>query len=492
MKLCRFARACSIALSCLWLIVLSRPIGASSVESDPGTLQAAGWSASLALPQVTDRNPDPHIVEVDLEARVSRVEVVPGKPTEAWTYNGVLPGPLIRAQVGDRVIVHLSNNLPKGTTIHWHGVRVPIEMDGVPGISQPEVPPGGTFTYDFTVPDAGLYWYHPHVMSAAEVGFGLYGALLVDDPQDRVGTSDELVLVLSDIAIDDQTGELQPADSGGTLGTLFGREGNYVLVNGRTHPSLQIRSGALQRWRVVNAAKSRYFDLVLGDAQPYMIIGSDGGRIEYSVEESHLVIAPGERVDLLVAPRIEKGQPLVLRSVPFDRGFGSTEFRSVEELLTFSEAPLPAVAPAPLPVLRHPIAEMNGAGATPIDITLTVNMNEGTFGISGGPFWRGSAVHAEVGETQLWTITNKGGWAHPMHLHGFFFQELDNAGKPVRPLAWKDTIHVPVDATRRFLVRFDKPGSWMYHCHILDHADAGLMSTADVGERPSAEPHHHH
>ena len=147
---------------------------------------------------------------------------------QAWTYNGGIPGPLIRARVGDRVIVHFTNDLPQPTTIHWHGVRVPIEMDGVPDISQPEVKRGETFTYDFVVRDAALYWYHPHVMSAAQVGFGLYGALLVEDPADDVGVADQLTIVLSDIGFN-RNGVLEPADSGGPAG-------HGVRPRGHLHP----------------------------------------------------------------------------------------------------------------------------------------------------------------------------------------------------------------------------------------------------------------
>src|SRR5262245_23060799 len=164
-------------------------------------MQPPSWDADTKLPEALDINPDPHIVEVDLEAAVSSLEIVPGVRSHVWTYNGGLPGPLIHARVGDRIIVHFTNKLPKPTTVHWHGVRVPIEMDGVPDVSQPAVQPGGAFTYDFVVPDAGLFWYHPHVMSAAQVGFGLYGALLVDDPNDTVAADDQNVLVLSDIGI---------------------------------------------------------------------------------------------------------------------------------------------------------------------------------------------------------------------------------------------------------------------------------------------------
>ena len=270
------------------------------------SLQPPGWDADLKLAEAADRNPDPAIVEIDLEARVAALEIVPGVRTDAWTYNGGVPGPLIRVRRGDRLIVHFSNSLPQPTTVHWHGVQVPIEMDGVPGVSQPPVEPGGSFTYDFVVPDAGLFWYHPHVMSAAQVGFGLYGALLVEDPEEKLDVADQLVLVLSDIAIEER-GELQSPDSGGALGALFGREGNHVLVNGRERPTLTVRNGALQRWRIVNSAKSRYFQLQLDNPQPFWLIGVDGGHMEYSVERQVIVLAPGERADVLVAPRFEAG-----------------------------------------------------------------------------------------------------------------------------------------------------------------------------------------
>jgi FtsP/CotA-like multicopper oxidase with cupredoxin domain len=149
-------------------------------------LQPEGWDAGLKLSEAVDINPDPRIVEINLEARIAEVELAPGKRVQAWTYNGTVPGPLIRVRSGDRLIVHFSNKLPQPTTVHWHGIRVPIEMDGVPGISQPEVKPGGSFVYDFVVPDAGLFWYHPHVQSAAQVGFGLSGAVLVEDSADTV------------------------------------------------------------------------------------------------------------------------------------------------------------------------------------------------------------------------------------------------------------------------------------------------------------------
>src|SRR5262245_29760434 len=225
-------------------------LSATVVEAQ--TLQPPAWNAGVKLLDAVDANSDPKIAEIALESRVTSLEVAPGVRTDAWTYYGGLPGPLIRARKGDRLIVHFSNKLPQSTTVHWHGVQVPIEMDGVPGASQAPVEPGESFTYDFVVPDAGLFWYHPHVMSAAQVGFGLYGPLLVEDPDDPVKVADELVLVLTDIATDND-GTLQSADSGGILGALLGREGNHVLVNGHVKPTMTIRHGALQRWRIGNA-----------------------------------------------------------------------------------------------------------------------------------------------------------------------------------------------------------------------------------------------
>lgn len=413
-----------------------------------------------------------------------------GRRVTAWTYNGGLPGPLIRVRAGDRLIVRFSNALPQPSTVHWHGVRVPIEMDGVPDASQPDVPPGGSFTYDFVVPDAGLFWYHPHVMSAAQVGFGLYGALLADDPADPVGIEDDVVLVLSDIALMED-GSLEPPDSGGTTAMAFGREGTHVLVNGRTRPTLRARSGAPQRWRIVNAAKSRYFTLDLRGAT-FTLIGGDGGLQEAPVEHQFLLLTPGERADAIVTTSAAPGTQLTLQSLLHNRGFGSVEFRTVEQLLTLEIADLPPVS-LPPPQVGRSIAPLSTAGATGVSIELTLGQrSNGTFeyGINGVPFAKARPILARLGETQIWEVKNSTKWSHPLHLHGFFFQVLDEQGAPVRPLAWKDTVNVPLEGSARFVVRFDeRPGAWMYHCHILDHADGGLMGTVLVG--PSTPEHVH-
>ena len=454
---------------------------ASPVSAQP--YAPPGWDDGIKLAAAADVNPEPATVEINLTAKLADVEVAPGKMAHAWTYNGSLPGPLIKARVGDRLIVHFTNELDQATTVHWHGVRVPIEMDGVPEISQPEVKRGESFTYDFVLRDAGLFWYHPHVMSAGQVGFGLYGALLVEDPEDGVGVSDQVTIVLSDIGFDAK-GNLEPADSGGSAGMVFGREGDYVLANGRRRPVLRARSGAPQRWRIVNAAKSRFFYLDL-DGQSFTVIGSDGGLQERPIATDILLVTPGERVDVIVTPTGTKTAPLILRGMLYNRGYGSVEYRAIEDVLTIEFTGDTPLKGWKLPDTTRAIAATSAVGATPVNIELTLPPMQNfksEFRVNGAPFWKAKPYPAKLGETQLWIVKNDTDWDHPFHLHGFFFQVLDEKNQPVRPLAWKDTVNIPMKSTARLLVTFDeRPGEWMFHCHILDHADGGLMGTVLVG-----------
>ncbi|HET7609536.1 MAG TPA: multicopper oxidase domain-containing protein, partial [Gammaproteobacteria bacterium] len=196
-----------------WPIVLAAVLAAGCDRASPpedsvpqaarDVSQPEGWADDLAMPTPKDLNPDPNVLEINLEARVADVELLPGTTTPAWTYNGTVPGPMIRGKVGDRVIVHFKNSLPEETTIHWHGIRVPNEMDGAPGATQQPIATGDEFRYEFVLKDAGTYWYHPHTDSSAQVGRGLYGAFVVDDPGDPKAFGDDLVMILSDIGLDE-------------------------------------------------------------------------------------------------------------------------------------------------------------------------------------------------------------------------------------------------------------------------------------------------
>lgn len=451
-----------------------------AVEAPPDQ-QPPGWDDELRLSEPADRNADPHVLEIELEAKVSDLELEPGTVTPAWTYNGTLPGPLLRAKVGDRLIVHFKNSLPEATTIHWHGLRIPFAMDGVAEHGQPAVQPGETFTYDFVLPDAGTYWYHPHLASAQQVGDGLYGPLIVDDPNEPVELGDELVLVFSDISLR-PGGALEPADSGGDFGTLFGREGNLHLVNGKLAPTLRVRAGMRQRWRMINAAKSRFEQLEL-PGSTFVRIGGEGGAIEKPEQLQRILLTPAQRADVIVEPQLPaeyaEERRVPLRWHAYDRGFGTAFNRPDEDVLQLSFSPEPPATPPPLPTLGRAIPTLDAAGATPVDISLTLDLEaEGglAMGINGVPATNAEMLMAQLGERQLWTISNTFEWDHPFHLHGFFFQVLDVNGVAPSVREWRDTINVPVDGKVRFVVQFDeRPGIWMFHCHILDHADAGMM-----------------
>ena len=466
-----------------WLLLVGCSAAAEPTASSPPlpSTEPAGWADEIRLPLAEDLNSDPHVLEVSIEARLSDVELIPGKPTKAWTYNGGIPGPLLRANVGDRLIVHFKNSLPEPSSIHWHGLRIPNDMDGVPDMPEPAVPPGGTFDYDFVLPDAGTFWYHPHFDSGAQVSSGLYGPIVVDDPAEPKGLGDEVVIVMSDIAVD-ASGALQAPDSGGDFGTLFGREGNLHLVNGRVAPTLHVRAGVRQRWRIINAARARYEQLLIPGVT-FTRIGGEGGMLEAPESLDHLLLTPAQRADVVFEPTLAgaaaAARSLPLTWVPYDRGFGTAFNRPNETLMTLAFDTEPGVVAAPLPALHRDIPAIDMTSATPVDISLTLNPDAAgklAMGINGVPSWQAAHLMTKLGERQLWTVKNTIDWDHPFHLHGFFFQVLDVNGVAPAVREWRDTVNVPVDATVRLAVYFDeRPGMWMFHCHILDHADAGMM-----------------
>lgn len=465
-------------------LVATLLVSACSTPTAPteASTQPADFADELRLREPVDLDRDPNVLEIELEARVAEISFVPGTTTTAWTYDGGVPGPLIRAKVGDRVIVHFKNSLPEATSIHWHGLRIPTLMDGVPEHGQAPVPPGGSFDYEFTLPDAGTFWYHPHFASAAQVGNGLYGPLIVDDPNEPPDIGDEVVMVLSDIAVNPD-GSLMAPDAGGDEALLPGREGNVVLVNGRAGTTLRASDGQRQRWRLINAAKSRYFELAL-DGHELLRIGGDGGAIAAPERSSSLLLVPGERADLVVTPdSAASGSSVPLRALPYARGPSGRNDAAEHELLRLELGPSITRAPA-LPTLASDVAALDATSATPID--LFFSMNAGTDGnlaprIDGAAMSSNAHLAARLGEHQLWSITNISEWDHPFHLHGFFFQVLDVNGIAPSILEWKDTVNVRAGSTLRLLVHFnERPGMWMFHCHILDHADHGMMGMVDL------------
>ncbi len=449
----------------------------SSAPTDAGVEDAGaldGWDREVAQVPLADEDPAPDVVQVTLEARVSNVEIEPGQSVELWTYNGSLPGPLIRAQVGDKLRVHFTNLLPEPTTIHWHGLEVPADMDGA-GVDQGIVAPGDSFDYEFVVPHAGTYWYHPHVNSSAQVWRGLYGALVVDDAtQPELGA--ETVLVLSDISFE-ADGVITSPESNGSLGDFFGREGHILLVNGRVLPTLRARNGDALRLRVINAAVSRYF-LLQVDGHLLTRVGGDGGLLARPEARPEVLLVPGERADIVLVPNGKVGSTLLLRAAPYSRFLCGAACGQEESLLEIAIVTGQGRAPALPSTLRAiPALDMGDAIAQDIDFTQGKVKGDPVLGINGqaypeNPF----ELHALVGQTQLWNVGNATDYDHPFHLHGFRFQVLTRDGSAPEVAEWKDTLNIPARSRAQIGVQFDdRPGMWMIHCHILDHAKIGMM-----------------
>lgn len=448
--------------------------------------QPPGWDEAIAPKVAEDLNPDPSVLEVNLEARIEELEILPGVQTAVWTYNGSVPGPLLRARRGDRLIVHFTNHLPEPTTIHWHGMRVPASMDGTHAVQDP-VEPGESFTYEFELLDAGTFWYHPHINSSAQVGYGLYGPIVVDDPDDPLPV-DDVVLVLSDMSLDDN-GQLQPGDKDEWFGDFFGREGSVQLVNGQVRPRLRMKAGVPQRWRVINAARARYFQIALAGAE-WLRVGGDGGLIDRPLPLEVFRLAASERADVLVTlPEDAVGEAQVM-SEDADRFHlgvpGPPEpFIDVEVVAAEGKSQLRV----PETLRKFPELEVEGALPRSIELGERVVNDVAHLAINGEVHDPSAHVHstdhvAYVGDTEIWEVVNATDYDHPFHLHGFSFQVLDVGGRPWPVREWKDSVNVPRRETLRFVVTYDdRPGLWMFHCHILDHAQLGMMAVLDVRRR---------
>jgi len=433
----------------------------------------------MILPVAPDLDPSPNVVAVELTAAPIDVEIIAGHKSRIAAYSGHLPGPVIRAKRGDRLKVHFENRLDTETTIHFHGIRLPNAMDGVPDMTQPPVAPGATFDYEFELKDAGLYWYHPHCDTVTQVGSGLYGAILVDEPDEPGELGDETVLVLSDVSVDDE-GNLLPVASG-VAAVVTGSEGNVVLVNGRVNPTLDVESGRRQRFRVLNASRARSFRLGIA-GRTFLKVGSDGGRIEAPVAVEEPVLAAGERLDLVLEPLTGEASSVELMARPISRGL---PFAPSAELPLMKLRVVPSESPpsAPLPDLSRELAPIDTAGAEEVPLALMMEEADGlwTMGINSVPGTEAPPIHARVGSTQVFVVENVSPYAHPFHLHGFFFQPLDLEGNVIHPIELKDTIDIPPLERVRLAVTYDdRPGMWMFHCHILDHAEAGMMGMVHV------------
>jgi len=440
-----------------------------------------------------------------LEAAPAAQQLAPAQypATAVWAYNGVTPGPVLRVRQGERLRIALANGLPgQDTTIHWHGVRVPNAMDGVPHVTQPPVRPGERFAYEFTVPDAGTYWYHPHLASYEQVARGLHGALIVEEER-PIEVDRDLVWVLADwrmtrhAAIQEDFNDLHDLTHAGRLGSVVTINGRYA----REHP-LAVHAGERVRLRLVNAAVARIFGLRFAAHRP-VVVALDGQPVApHPLGERGLVLAPGMRADLVIDFDGKPGERHAIEDAyyPGDRA-------AVAEIAYADDLPRragkrgavprlpdnPLAEPDPARAERHELALQGGAmGALrearvrgevlPIQRMLREHhLAWAINGVAGKAHGDAPLLELRHGRHYVLTLRNETGWEHPLHLHGHVFRVLTRNRAPVPHRPWRDTVLVGRHETVEIALVADNPGDWMFHCHTLLHQEGGMMGVIRVG-----------
>jgi len=439
---------------------------------------ALGWAAGAGASDVPSRGTAGAPLEVEIVAEPTRLELLEGQPLEVWAYNGQVPGPTLRVRAGQTLRVTFRNHLPQPSTIHWHGVRVPNAMDGVPGVTQPPVPPGGSFLYEFAPPDPGTYWFHPHLRGSEQVERGLFGVLIVEEPEPPP-FSRELLWVLDDWRLD-EGGGIDPRFNTRTDLAHDGRWGDVVTVNGRVRPAVAVAAGERLRLRLVNVANGRVFAPDFGALAP-KVVAFDGLPVDHPFSAVGLELAPGNRADLeVVVPADWEGRRLVVA----DRF--TSRVRELAEVVVAGEAP----TPPEVRLMPQPASVPDGL--TDASRTLRLASRSGgpyeiEWTIDGRAYRHEDEDHGSHGEHPVAATLALGEWArlrfwndsfrlHPMHLHGVFFRVVARDGRPVAEGHWRDTVLLRRKETVDIALQPRDLGLWMMHCHILEHAESGMMS----------------
>ena len=371
--------------------------------------------------------------------------------------------------------------------MHWHGIRIDNAMDGVPGLTQEAVAPGGQFDYAFRLPDAGTYWYHSHNRSTEQVARGLYGALIVEETEGRPEIDAEEVLLLDDwrmtpeAALSDDFDNLHDRAHGGRIG-------NYVTTNGRGDWSRTVRQNERLRLRLVNVANARIFELTLLGLEGW-VVALDGMPLDRPrpVQET-LVLAPAQRADLIVDVTAEAGETAYLVQLTREGGMSQAAFEVTGQAAKTRRPAPDALPPNPntgLPGLtgaRRIDLRMEGGAMGRLSDAMTVQgpktiqglMQEGLVwalnGFAGLP--EAPLTEAALGETLRIALINDTAFPHGMHLHGHHFREV----LPDRLGPLRDTILVDRGERREIALVADNPGDWLFHCHMLGHQAAGMKT----------------
>ena len=447
---------------------------------------------SLSTTKLLAASTTPDVKTLTLTASPAAIQVGPDgtQPTQLWCFNGQFPGPEIRVRQGDRLRVRFVNQLPQPSSVHWHGIRLPNNMDGVPGLTQDPVPPGGEFVYEFDCPDAGTFWYHPHFNSAEQLGRGLIGALVVEE-QTPPALDHDLTWVLSDLRVDAQ-GRLNESFSNRHDQAHAGRIGNVVLINGSITDRFILPGPSRIRLRLIAATNARLFELKFKDVinASAHLMAIDGHPIDPKPVSDTIGLAPGQRVDLLID--LDATGSLSIEDHAYPRNaYKFAEVKGIGTQQSLSTAYKTKIARLPSnPVPPVASASLQAARSVPLIITggaMSRAMRaDGIWQINGHAMTdhRKEDLHhmkpnfkLKVGEVVQLQLDNQTAWFHPMHLHGVVFQQI-MADQSLGP--YRDTILLSPGQKMTLAMRADIPGLWMIHCHVLEHQHSGLMGYFSV------------
>jgi len=427
-----------------------------------------------------------------------------------YGYNGMIPGPIIKAKQGSSITVEFTNNLDQPTTVHWHGLRHDNKDDGVPGVTQDVILPGTTFTYTLRFPDEGVYWYHPHVREDLQQDLGLYGNIIVEPQENQYNpVHNEELLVLDDLLVEND--KIVPYGASEANYALMGRFGNTLLVNGNTDYTLTVPQGATTRFFLTSVANARPYNIMIEDHE-LKLVGSDLGRYERETLIDNVLIGSAERY---------------IVEVTFPRA-GEYELRHVTPERMYVLGKVRVTTPAIQSVVRAPqeyldviqdIDRFRGEFDRVPDevLELTMRMHGMQHAMQGHVDDSGIEWEDEMGmmnarstsESVTWIIKDAAGtenmdltlrykvgdvvkirlnnteksmhpMQHPVHLHGQRFLVTHVNGVLLDNLVWKDTVMVPAGSTIDILVDVTNPGMWMLHCHIAEHLTAGMMMGFEV------------
>ena len=497
-----------------------------------GVGTVVGAAGRLSFAQSPSFSPD---VELSLRAGAGEAHILPGDATRVWRFTGevlkgppqalqVIPnsylGPILRLRKGQKVRIRFRNALAEPTIVHWHGLDMPSAMDGHPHSA---IDSQRVFIYEFEVTNrAATYWYHPHPhnRTGPQVYHGLAGLLLITDDEERAlqlpSGSEELVCVLQDRSFDARNQLMYV--SGGMMEHAQGFLGDRVLVNGTERPSLDLATRAY-RLRLLNGSSARIYKLTLSDGVPLTIIGTDGGLLEQPVQQRYLTLAPGQRADVILdLSRRAVGTTFELRSAPYSSSavdsMGMMGMRTGRGrgrgmgMGSMSQAAVPNGAPLSLLTIRVERSAPSdfqlpprlstfdsswARGPTAPMRRVTLGFQQGDWLLDGRTFDMTGTMPEEnvaAGSTQIWELVNGEGMmgmqmAHPIHLHGRQFRVMSRQGGTAARAAvsdglvdtgWLDTVLVMPGETVRIKIPFSHhPGLYLYHCHILEHEDMGMM-----------------